>query len=409
MRGTFFNAGSSLSIGVFFSLMIVGLAAHAADDADLGPAGARRPAAGRAADRAAPAGREPVRRLPRATTRSPSCSVRPAPCSTCRTQQAATLTGTTFFPQLISGPFHDGLVVVFVAATMMMLIAAVASFATGREETARAKPDAHFAAHPARRGAATCMISAGGAEVGEDRGMTAPSGPEAARAGRRRRPPLRRRRPARADAAPHRHRRRQPRRPLGALDALPGGPSRLGRPRRPGGGRRADDDPHRRSSSRTPGSSAAARIRPTAEPSSSRPPRRGRRSIQGESFARSSALRRRVAALSRRPTAPRSWPRCPCSRRWPRDDGPSPDRRPRVCTHGCPSANHGVSTLGTRVTGTSRSPVRVGPGRDRTAPARSVRRGHRPAVHPPVRGGNTTRWPRSSPSTRRPGAVSSGA
>ena len=51
MRGTFFNAGSSLSIGVFFSLMIVGLAAHPADDADRGAAGARRPGRGRPADR----------------------------------------------------------------------------------------------------------------------------------------------------------------------------------------------------------------------------------------------------------------------------------------------------------------------------------------------------------------------
>ena len=34
MRGTFLNAGTSLSIGVFFSLMIAGLAATPADDAD---------------------------------------------------------------------------------------------------------------------------------------------------------------------------------------------------------------------------------------------------------------------------------------------------------------------------------------------------------------------------------------
>ena len=50
----------------------------------------------------------------------------------------ATLTGTQFFPHLISGPFHDGLVVVFVAATVMMLIAAAASFLTGREDKVRA-------------------------------------------------------------------------------------------------------------------------------------------------------------------------------------------------------------------------------------------------------------------------------
>jgi hypothetical protein len=45
--------------------------------------------------------------------------------------QARTLTGTSFFLRLISGPFHDGLVVVFLAATAMTLIAAAASFLTG--------------------------------------------------------------------------------------------------------------------------------------------------------------------------------------------------------------------------------------------------------------------------------------
>ena len=54
--------------------------------------------------------------------------------ASCRTANAATLTGNEFFPHLISGPFHDGLVVVFVAAAVMMLIGAVASFATGRED-----------------------------------------------------------------------------------------------------------------------------------------------------------------------------------------------------------------------------------------------------------------------------------
>jgi hypothetical protein len=38
-----------------------------------------------------------------------------------------------FFPQLITEPFHTGLVVVFVAAAVMMLIGAVASmFNAGR-------------------------------------------------------------------------------------------------------------------------------------------------------------------------------------------------------------------------------------------------------------------------------------
>ena len=40
---------------------------------------------------------------------------------------ADVLTGKTFFPQLITEPFHSGLSVVFIAAAVMMLIGAVAS------------------------------------------------------------------------------------------------------------------------------------------------------------------------------------------------------------------------------------------------------------------------------------------
>lgn len=43
----------------------------------------------------------------------------------------AALTGKEFFPQLISGPFHDGLVVVFIAAAVMSVVGAIASFAGG--------------------------------------------------------------------------------------------------------------------------------------------------------------------------------------------------------------------------------------------------------------------------------------
>ena len=41
------------------------------------------------------------------------------------------LTGKTFFPSLISGPFHHGLVVVFAVATALAAIAAVASLLRG--------------------------------------------------------------------------------------------------------------------------------------------------------------------------------------------------------------------------------------------------------------------------------------
>ncbi|MEP6843504.1 MAG: hypothetical protein ABJA11_08280, partial [Pseudolysinimonas sp.] len=41
------------------------------------------------------------------------------------------LTGKTFFPQLISEPFHSGLVIVFVAAAIMSVVGAVASLVMG--------------------------------------------------------------------------------------------------------------------------------------------------------------------------------------------------------------------------------------------------------------------------------------
>jgi len=133
MRGTFFNAGSSLSIGVFFSLMIIGLAstlpttltgglqAHGVPAATAQQIGQLPPVGSLFA---AFLGYNPVAEL-----LGPTGALQQLP-----RQQATTLTGTTFFPQLISGPFHDGLVVVFVAATVMMLIGAMASFATGRED-----------------------------------------------------------------------------------------------------------------------------------------------------------------------------------------------------------------------------------------------------------------------------------
>ncbi len=45
---------------------------------------------------------------------------------------AKVLTGQDFFPQLISGPFHSGLIVVFVAAAVMMVIGAAASLFRGK-------------------------------------------------------------------------------------------------------------------------------------------------------------------------------------------------------------------------------------------------------------------------------------
>ena len=47
-------------------------------------------------------------------------------------RNAATLTGREYFPNLISGPFHHGLVIVFSAAAIMAPCAAAASALRGR-------------------------------------------------------------------------------------------------------------------------------------------------------------------------------------------------------------------------------------------------------------------------------------
>ncbi len=143
MRGTFFNSGSALSIGIFFSLMIVGLASSLPEALRSGLRGQAVPAA--VADQVA--GLPPVGSLfaaflgfnPVQTLLEPSGVLGRLPAA-----NADTLTGTTFFPRLIAGPLHDGLVLVFLVAAAMMLVGALASwFAGGRyvhEEVADVRP-----------------------------------------------------------------------------------------------------------------------------------------------------------------------------------------------------------------------------------------------------------------------------
>lgn len=134
VRATFFNAGSSLSIGIFFSLMIVGLA-HTLPDAMSSGLQAQGVSASVAHE---VANLPPVGSLfaaflgynPMAELLGPSGSLQQPGV------HADVLTGQTFFPHLITEPFHSGLVVVFVAAAVMMLIGAIASlFNPGRYGT----------------------------------------------------------------------------------------------------------------------------------------------------------------------------------------------------------------------------------------------------------------------------------
>jgi MFS family permease len=126
MRGTFFNSGSALSIGVFFSLMIVGLAATLPHTLTAGLEQQGVPASVATAIGNLP----PVGSLfaaflgynPLGSLLGPSGVLAHLPAGS-----AATLTGKQFFPNLISGPFHHGLVVVFVTAAVMSVVTAAAS------------------------------------------------------------------------------------------------------------------------------------------------------------------------------------------------------------------------------------------------------------------------------------------
>jgi MFS family permease len=129
MRATFQNAGFVLSIGLFFSLMIAGLAARLPTTLYSGltangvpPATAERianlPPVGSLF--AAFLGYNPIR-----TLLGPAALARLSPA------QAANLTGTSFFPRLIAEPFRHGLAIVFLAALIMSVVAAGASWLRG--------------------------------------------------------------------------------------------------------------------------------------------------------------------------------------------------------------------------------------------------------------------------------------
>ncbi|WP_269858602.1 MFS transporter [Streptomyces sp. RPT161] len=134
MRATFQNAGMVLSIGVFFSLMVAGLSGSLPTALTGGLTAQGVPTQAAHAIAALPPvgtlfaaflGYNPVQQLLGAHVLG---QLPPG--------HAAVLTGRQFFPHLISGPFHDGLVVVFCLAIAMSLVAALASLVRGRAEGA---------------------------------------------------------------------------------------------------------------------------------------------------------------------------------------------------------------------------------------------------------------------------------
>ncbi|MGX7680742.1 MFS transporter [Jatrophihabitans sp. DSM 45814] len=129
MRGTFFNAGTSLSIGVFFTMMIIGLSSTLPQALTSG-----LQAHGVSPDAAASIGNQP----PVGSLFAAFLGYNPIgtllgaqPASATQGADLNSLTSKEFFPQLISAPFHHGLVIVFSVAIIMSLIGAVASLFRG--------------------------------------------------------------------------------------------------------------------------------------------------------------------------------------------------------------------------------------------------------------------------------------
>jgi hypothetical protein len=139
MRATFQNSGTAVSIGVFFSLMIAGLAGSLPHSLSSGlqAQGVSAHAAAQVAQLppvsslfAAVLGVNPVEHLLSGSgvlnTLTPSAH--------------ATLTGREFFPNLLSGPFHQGLIVVFGVATALAALATVLCSRRGRRAEPRPAP-----------------------------------------------------------------------------------------------------------------------------------------------------------------------------------------------------------------------------------------------------------------------------
>jgi len=132
MRSVFQNSGMSLSIGIFFSLMIAGLASTLPRTLSSGLRAQGVPTAIAAHISNLPPvstlfsallGYNPIKSL-----LTPSGVLARLPA-----HNAALLTGKEFFPNLISGPFHHGLIIVFSAAIAMSVCGALISLLRGKQ------------------------------------------------------------------------------------------------------------------------------------------------------------------------------------------------------------------------------------------------------------------------------------
>ena len=170
MRSVFQNSGMSLSIGIFFSLMIAGLANTLPKTLSAGLRAQGVPAAAAHHVASLPPvstlfsallGYNPVKGL-----LGPSGVLRKLPA-----HNVAVLTGHQFFPNLISAPFHHGLVIVFTAAICMSVAGALISLLRGKQFYWQ-EPEPTFAvetaASLAAAGVAAAQFAANGRAVSTD-------------------------------------------------------------------------------------------------------------------------------------------------------------------------------------------------------------------------------------------------
>jgi MFS family permease len=139
MRSVFQNSGLSLSIGIFFSLMIAGLASTLPKTLSKGLIAQGVPAAAAHHVASLPPvstlfsallGYNPIKGL-----LGPTGALKSLPA-----HNVAVLTGHQFFPELISAPFHHGLDIVFTAAIIMSLLGALISLLRGKQFYYEDKP-----------------------------------------------------------------------------------------------------------------------------------------------------------------------------------------------------------------------------------------------------------------------------
>jgi MFS family permease len=157
-QATFMNSGMVLSIGLFFSLMIVGLAntlpasmlhgltANGVSAAQAHTVASEPPVGSLFASFL---GYNPVQSLLGSQSAAHVTAA-----------QWSALTGKAFFPHLISQPFHHGLVIVFSVATAMALVAAVFSMLRGKRYVHEELSEVQFM-HPEHEHAGDAALTTG--------------------------------------------------------------------------------------------------------------------------------------------------------------------------------------------------------------------------------------------------------